>query len=62
MKLYAFREYMFKDPYAPYFDAYKEHTFRIVKEPYPNHVELECASDPELIVKGLVHTWDLIKC
>lgn len=56
-----FHEKVFREPYSPYYDNYKNHKFRIVKTHEDNHYELECISDPNLIVKGWVHGDELKK-
>ena len=54
MEVY-FRSKVFEGPYAPYYDAYQGHKFRVVKIHHGNHLELECLTDPELRVAGWVH-------
>lgn len=50
-----FHSKVFKEPYAPYYDAYKDHKFRIVKTHPHQHYQLECVSDSSIIVQGHVH-------
>lgn len=52
---------VFMEPYAPWYDFYKGHTFQIVGFHYGNtHVEVTCVSDPAIVVKGYVHPDELI--
>lgn len=61
--LYRFLDKMYKEPYAPHYEMYKGHTFRI--DHYHNedetnqHVWLVCIDDESIIVKGYVHIGDL---
>jgi hypothetical protein len=54
---------MFKKPYAPYYDAYKGHTF-VVDHEHPDrmakgHVWLVCVDDASVKVDGYVEMEDL---
>lgn len=54
----VFASRVYEYPYAPYYDEYAGHIFRILKiHDYYScpHFELECISDPDLKVKGHVH-------
>ena len=55
---YRFRDKVFSAPYAPYYDQYHGHTFRIdhygEEDETRQHVWLTCVSDPGIVVKGYV--------
>ncbi len=47
---------VYEPPYAPYYDAYKNQTFRVAAYHYQyTHVEVKCVSDPTIKVAGYVH-------
>jgi hypothetical protein len=54
-----FRSKVFHPPYVPYYDAYKGHTFQVLKMHEGDHAELTCISDPSIIVDGNVHADEL---
>jgi len=57
----TFNEKVFNYPYAPYYNAYKDHTFEVVAFHYEDtHVELICVTDRSLIVDGYVHPDELV--
>lgn len=58
MEVY-FRSKMYKHPYAPHYDPYKGHKFKVDKIHYGDHCELSCISDPTLKVAGYVHDDEL---
>lgn len=62
--LYKFRSRMFEDPYRPYYEAYRDHVFRIChyhpEDETGGHVWLVCDDDPAVEVKGYVHLTDLV--
>lgn len=60
MEVY-FRAKVYRDPYAPYYDAYKGHKFKVVALHDDSHVELTCISDPTVQVGGYVHQDELKK-
>ena len=56
----VFNPKVFKAPYAPYYDAYKDHEFEVVALHYRGtHIELKCVDAPEVLVKGYVHPDEL---
>jgi hypothetical protein len=56
----VFNPKVFKAPYAPYYDAYKDHEFEIVALHHRDtHIELKCVDDPAVLVKGYVHPDEL---
>jgi hypothetical protein len=54
-----FKSKVFQEPYAPFYDAYKGHTFRIINIHEGDHCELVCISDTSVIVAGNVHKDEL---
>lgn len=60
-----FLEHVYSPPYTPYYDAYKGHQFRVEKfmvdegKLIRDHVWVVCLTDPSVIVKGYVHTYDM---
>jgi hypothetical protein len=62
-----FKNKVYTEPYAPYYDLYKDHVFQIDKighpdedEPIDNrHVLLKCLDNPSLLVAGYVHEDEL---
>ena len=54
-----FKSKVFQEPYAPFYDAYKGHTFRIINIHEGDHCELVCISDTSVIVAGYVHKDEL---
>jgi hypothetical protein len=61
---YTFHDKVFKEPYTPYFDSYKGHTFVIDhasdEDETGNHVWLTCISDDSVKVAGYVHLDQLV--
>jgi len=55
----VFNPKVYKSPYTPYYDAYKNHQFRIVAFHPGHHVELECI-DGDIVVEGYVHDDELV--
>jgi hypothetical protein len=47
-------------PYAPHYNRYRNHAFKIVAFHEYDHIELECISDPTVKVNGYVHEDELI--
>jgi hypothetical protein len=62
MEVY-FRSYVFEGEYAPYYEAYKGHKFKVdhvmAEDDTGTHVALKCLDDPTVIVDGYVHAFDL---
>ena len=62
--LYRFNERVFGPAYAPYYDAYKGHTFQIdhvsPQDETGEHVWVICVSDPAIKVNGYVDLHDLV--
>lgn len=56
---YIFADKVFRSPYAPYFDNYKDHVFVIVGE-VDDHYDLRCVDDPSVGVDGWVE-FDLLR-
>lgn len=60
---YRFRDTVYAPPYAPYYDQYRGHTFRIdhymAEDESQQHVWLTCVSDPSIIVAGYVELYQL---
>lgn len=55
-----FNEKVFAEPHAPFYDAYRGHTFCVMDFDYTgDHIELCCSSDPTIKVKGFVHANEL---
>lgn len=51
-----FADKVFAPPYTPHYDAYKGHVFQVVAyHDNFSHVELKCATDPQIVVNGYVH-------
>jgi len=67
MDMFIFKNKVYKPPYAPYYDRYKGHTFKIdhflVEDESLQHVWLECITDCDLKVSGYVelHQLELVK-
>lgn len=61
---YHFHDKVFLEPYAPYYDAYRGHTFVIdhasTEDETGNHVWLTCVSDENIKVAGYVHLDQLV--
>ncbi len=61
---YHFHDKVFLEPYAPYYDAYRGHTFVIdhasSEDETGNHVWLTCISDENIKVAGYVHLDQLV--
>lgn len=61
---YRFHEKVFREPYAPYYDAYYNQTFVIdhasSEDNSGNHVWLTCISDESIKVDGYVHLDQLV--
>ncbi len=61
---YHFHDKVFLEPYAPYYDAYRGHTFVIdhasTEDETGNHVWLTCVSDESIKVAGYVHLDQLV--
>jgi len=61
---YRFHDKVFEEPYTPYFDAYRGHTFVIdhasSEDETGNHVWLTCISDDSVKVSGYVHLDQLV--
>jgi hypothetical protein len=55
---YRFKDFVYKKPYAPYYDHYQGHTFVIdhysEEDQSQQHVWLTCVSDPSILVRGYV--------
>jgi hypothetical protein len=49
------------EAYKPYYSKYKGHEFIIVNYPFNGHIEIQCVTNPTIIVDGLVHISDLEK-
>ena len=62
---YIFHNRVYNKPFAPYYDAYKEHIFSIdhvMKEDTTGeHVWVVCIDDPSIKVNGYVHRKDLVE-
>jgi hypothetical protein len=59
---YKFKDYMYtNEAYKPYYSKYKGHEFIIVNYPFNGHIEIQCVTNPTIIVDGLVHISDLEK-
>lgn len=62
--IFRFRDYVYEPPYAPYYDNYKGHVFRIdhfhPEDENKGHVWLTCVDDPTVNVAGYVHMADLL--
>ena len=62
---YKFNDYVYEDPYIPFYDAYVGHEFVIdhfmEEDERKEHVWLKCVSDPSIIVDGYVHFYDLVE-
>jgi hypothetical protein len=58
MEVY-FRSKVFAHPYAPYYDAYRGHKFKVVAIHPGEHIQLECITDPSVLVAGAVHADEL---
>lgn len=56
-----FHTKVFGSPWAPYYDAYKGHTFMVVGFYEGRHVGLVCLDDPNVKVNGHVHEDELVK-
>ena len=65
--IYKFKDVVYKKPYAPYYDKYKDQTFVIdhysKEDESQQHVWLTCVSDPSIVVAGYVelHQLELVK-
>lgn len=61
---YVFHDKVFSEPYTPYYDAYRGHTFVIDhasdEDETGNHVWLTCISDDSIKVAGYVHLDQLV--
>lgn len=61
---YHFHDKVFAEPYTPYYDAYRGHTFVIDhasnEDKTGNHVWLTCISDDSVKVAGYIHLDQLI--
>jgi len=61
---YRFHEILFREPYAPYYDAYRNQIFVIdhtsTEDESGNHVWLTCISDERIKVSGYVHLEQLV--
>jgi hypothetical protein len=62
MEQYKFHPKVFKPPYAPYYDTYKNHSFTIVRYPKeaPGHIEVRCIDDPNIKVNGFIHFDEIV--
>jgi hypothetical protein len=58
MEVY-FRSKVFEHPYAPYYDAYRGHKFKVIALHPGDHIQLECISDSSVNVNGHVHADEL---
>ena len=61
---YVFHERVYDEPFMPYYDEYKGHTFEVDHlhpEDPEGHVFMRCVSDPSIKVKGAVHWEDLVE-
>ena len=55
-----FRDHVYEKPFAPYYDEYRNHRFKVKALFYRNtHAELICITDPNLRIRELVHPNDL---
>jgi hypothetical protein len=61
MKQYIFKPHVYKKPFAPHYDSYKNHLFHIIgyHPEAEDHVYLKCSDDPSIIVDGYVDLGDL---
>jgi hypothetical protein len=60
--IFQFRDHVYEAPYAPYYEKYKGHIFRIdhfYPEDKKGHVWLTCVDDPSVTIDGYVHMVDL---
>ena len=62
---FKFDNKMFKAPFAPFYNRYKDHEFVIdhyhPEDELQQHVFVKCVDDPELKVDGYVDIRDLVK-
>lgn len=56
---YVFADKVFRDPFTPFFDSYKDHVF-VIENRYDDHLALKCVDDPSIRVSGLVEM-DLLR-
>lgn len=54
--VYKFKNKVFSEPYAPYFDAYRDHVFQIIKSMNDGsgHVLLNCVDTPALKIEEFI--------
>lgn len=61
---YRFDQKVFSEPYAPYYDAYKNQTFVVdhvsSEDESGSHVWLTCISDASIKVSGYIHLDELV--
>jgi len=61
--IFIYKEYVYKEPYSPYYEEYKNHKFVIdhfmENDELQEHVWLSCVDDINLKLKGYVHYSDL---
>lgn len=55
-----FHPKVFKPPYAPHYDKYLGHRFRVLALHPMRHVELICIDDPSISLDGHVHDHELV--
>lgn len=64
-KRYVFKDDLFVGKMKPFFEKYEGHIFEIdhvmdlEEDPTGGHVWLKCIDDPEFVVDGYVHLYDL---
>jgi hypothetical protein len=58
--LVEFHPKVFAAPYAPSYDAYEGHQFKVIALHCLGHVEVACVDDPGIAMAGHVHKDELI--